>query len=69
LPLALFSIGATTQLPLLRGSFRTVAISTAMKLFGLPLLALVFLKCTGAPLGLPEKVMIIMLSAPCATVN
>lgn len=69
LPLALFSIGATTQMPLLRGSFRIVTVSTAMKLFGLPLLALLFLKFTGTPIRLPEKVMIIMLSAPCATVN
>jgi malate permease and related proteins len=69
LPLALFSIGATTHMTLLRGSFGTVFISTAMKLIGLPLLALLFLKCTGTPIRLPEKVMIIMLSAPCATIN
>lgn len=69
LPLALFSIGATTNMTLLRGSIGTVSISTAMKLIGLPLLALLFLKFTGTPIGLPEKVMLIMLSAPCATVN
>jgi malate permease and related proteins len=69
LPLSLFSIGATTNMALLRGSISTVSISTTMKLAGLPLIALLFLKFTGAPISLPEKVMIIMLSAPCATVN
>jgi malate permease and related proteins len=69
LPLSLFSIGATTNMALLRGSISTVSISTALKLIGLPLLALLFLIFTKTPIGLPEKVMIIMLAAPCATVN
>lgn len=69
LPLSLFAIGATTNMALLRGSIGTVAISTALKLIGLPLLALLFLKAAGTPVTLPDKVMIIMLSAPCATIN
>jgi hypothetical protein len=69
LPLSLFAIGATTNMALLRGSMGTVAISTALKLIGLPLLALLFLKAAGTPVTLPDKVMIIMLSAPCATIN
>ncbi|MFH0729565.1 MAG: AEC family transporter [Pseudomonadota bacterium] len=69
LPLSLFAIGATTNMALLRGSMGTVAISTGLKLIGLPLLALLFLKAAGTPVTLPDKVMIIMLSAPCATIN
>jgi malate permease and related proteins len=69
LPLALFAIGAGTSLRLLRGGLHIVSVSTVMKLIGLPLIALLLLKFTHSAIALPEKVMVIMLAAPCATVN
>lgn len=69
LPLALFAIGATTNMDRLRGSIRMVSASTIMKLAVLPMLAFVIVRLTGTPITLPEKVMIVMLAAPSATVN
>lgn len=69
LPLALFAIGATTNMDRLRGSIRMVSVSTIMKLAVLPMLAFIIVKLTGIPITLPEKVMIVMLASPSATVN
>jgi predicted permease len=69
LPLALFAIGATLSRDRIRGSMPIITTSIIMKLVLLPLIAYGIFRIFGIPVGLPEKVLIVMLSAPSATVN
>jgi predicted permease len=69
LPLALFAIGATLSRDRIRGSMPIITTSIVMKLVLLPLIAYGIFRIFGIPVGLPEKVLIVMLSAPSATVN
>ncbi len=69
LPLALFSIGATIDFAKIKGSLRPICTSSVIKLFVLPFVAYLMLKGTHTPVNLPEKVLIIMLSGPSATIN
>ena len=69
LPLALFAIGANINITRLKGSWPVISVSAAMKLFILPLISFLIIQFMKMPLGLTEKVLIIMLASPAATVN
>jgi len=69
LPLALFSIGATLDFRRLQGSYSLIGVSVLCKLFLLPLIAYFYLWVLQVPLGITEKVMLLMLASPAATVN
>jgi len=70
LPLALLGIGANTSLQHLKGNTRIIAISTVMKLFCLPLIALLLFRLTNiVSFGLIEKVIIVLLASPSAQIN
>jgi len=69
LPLALFCVGAGMSIEKMKSDFFASAVSTSFKLIILPLCALLMLKFIGEELTMEAKVLIIMLSAPSATVN
>lgn len=69
LPLALFCVGASLRLKELAKSKLQALSALFFKLFALPALAYLILKITGSEIGLTEKILVIMLSAPSATVN
>ncbi|MGI6064944.1 MAG: AEC family transporter [Bacillota bacterium] len=69
LPLALLAIGASINVSRLKGSLSVICTSAAMKLFILPLISFLIIRFLNMPLGLAEKVLIIMLASPAATVN
>jgi predicted permease len=69
LPLALFCVGGSMSLEKLKGDMFLAGFSSAIKLFALPVVAYIMLKMTTDQIGVAEKVVVIMLSAPTATVN
>lgn len=69
LPLALFCIGATLNPSKIKGDIILISLNVVLKLFILPLIALVLIKAVSNVLSFEAKILIIMLSSPAATVN
>ncbi len=69
LPLALLCIGATMKSEMVKGNKILLANTLLIKLILMPLVAFVALKLLDGKLSLPDKVLVIMLSSPAATVN
>ncbi|MGE4318694.1 MAG: AEC family transporter [Deferribacterales bacterium] len=69
LPLALFSVGGTISIEKLKGDMFRASLSAVLKLIIMPLTAFAVFTALGTQIGIPEKTVIIMMSAPAATVN
>lgn len=69
LPLALFCVGGTMSREKMKGDLIPAGVSTALKLLLMPLSAYVMLKLFGIEFSTTSKTLVIMLSAPTATVN
>lgn len=69
LPLALFAVGGSMTAEKLKGDIFKASVSTVLKLVLMPLSAYLIFRITGTEIGIAEKTVIIMTSAPAATVN
>ncbi|MCX8083867.1 MAG: AEC family transporter [Calditerrivibrio sp.] len=69
LPIALIGIGATINLGYIRGNKVYLSLVAVIKLMGLPFVAYLLFQILRMNLDLEEKILIIMLSSPPATVN
>lgn len=69
LPLALFCVGGSMTKKQMAGEFMHSATSSAMKLLLMPFIAFIFIKYSGIEFSVTSKTLVIMLSAPTATVN
>jgi len=69
LPLALFCVGGSMSRERMQGDFFTAGMSSALKLMLMPFFAYLLLKFLGIEFDITSKTLVIMLSAPTATVN
>ena len=69
LPLALLGIGATIHIKGLSGNKIILILSNVIKLLVMPSIAYLLLSVLGIEVGLTEKVLIVLLACPSATVN
>ncbi len=69
LPLALLCIGATMRREMVKGNKMLLANTLLIKLILMPLIAFAALKLLDGNLNLSDKVLVIMLASPAATVN
>lgn len=69
LPLALFCVGGSMSREQMRGEFIPAGVSTFMKLMIMPLFAYLLLRAFDMDFSTTSKTLVIMLSAPTATVN
>jgi len=69
LPLALFCVGGSMSRAQMKGDFMPAISSSFLKLMIMPLCAFIMLKIAGMEFDTTSKTLVIMLSAPTATVN
>jgi len=69
LPLALFCVGGSMTKKQMTGELVPSAIASAMKLLLMPFIALLLIRYSGIDMSVTSKTLVIMLSAPTATVN
>ncbi|PLX67677.1 MAG: AEC family transporter [Denitrovibrio sp.] len=69
LPLALFCVGGSMSRDRMKGDFFPALSSSFLKLLVMPFCAYLMLKISGIELSVTSKTLVIMLSAPTATVN
>jgi len=69
LPLALFCVGGSMSREQMKGEFLPSVSSSFLKLLIMPLCAYIFLKIFSIEMTVTSKTLVIMLSAPTATVN
>jgi predicted permease len=69
LPLALFSVGGSMSREQMKGEFAPAAVSSFLKLIVMPASAFILILLTGMEMSVTSKTLVVMLSAPTATVN
>jgi len=69
LPLALFCVGGSMSREQMKGEFSPAVVSSFLKLIIMPLCAYIMLIAFGIEFSITSKTLVIMLSAPTATVN
>jgi len=69
LPLALFCVGGSMSRKQMQGDFFPSAVSSALKLLVMPFCAYILIKMFNIEMSVTSKTLVIMLSAPTATVN
>ncbi|MGD9807220.1 MAG: AEC family transporter [Deferribacterales bacterium] len=69
LPLALFCVGGSMTKKQMTGEFAHSMTASAMKLLLMPFIAFMLIRYFGMDLSITSKTLVIMLSAPTATVN
>jgi predicted permease len=69
LPLALFCVGGSMTKKQMTGEFAHSMAASAMKLLLMPFIAFMLIRYSGMDFSVTSKTLVIMLSAPTATVN